>query len=45
MTTPEKVANLLAEDAELTDAERDALAELFRVAYEQIRFDNDRALD
>jgi hypothetical protein len=36
MTTPERVAELLREDDNLTDEQRYALAELFRVAYEQL---------
>ena len=36
MTTPERVAELLREDDRLTDEQRTALAELFRVAYEQL---------
>lgn len=36
MTTPEKVAEILADDKRLSKQKRDALAELFRVAYEQL---------
>jgi hypothetical protein len=39
MTTPERVAELLQEDAALTDNERQALAELFAAAYEQLTAD------
>lgn len=36
MTTPDRVAELLREDERLTDEQRAALADLFRVAYEQM---------
>lgn len=45
MTTPERVAELLREDEDLTDEQRDALlAELFRTAYDTLtapEFDNE----
>lgn len=36
MTTPDAVAELLKADERLTDEQREALSELFRVAYEQL---------
>ncbi len=39
MTTPERVAEIIAEDDTLTDDEKAALAELFRTAYEQLQND------